>query len=102
MSKRTTKAEAESAPATRRRAPAAPKVAAAPEAPAPTAARARRKTASTTEISQAPDSSPSQNGGPSYDAIATRAYFIALEHGFVGDPMADWLMAEQQLRQVVS
>ncbi len=102
MSKRTTKAGTESAPATRRRTPAAPEVAAAPESPAPKAARARRKSASTTEISQAPDSSPSPSAVPAHHDIATRAYFIALEHGFVGDPMADWLMAEEQLRQVVS
>lgn len=100
MSKRTTKAGADPAPAPRRRA-AAPKAEAALATPAPKT-RARRNTASTTAISQAPDSSPSSNSGPTHHDIATRAYFIALEHGFVGDPMADWLMAEQQLRPAVS
>jgi hypothetical protein len=38
--------------------------------------------------------------GPSADEIATRAYFIALERGFPGDPLVDWLQAEQQLREV--
>jgi hypothetical protein len=34
---------------------------------------------------------------PSHDAIATRAYFIALERGFSSDPLADWLAAEREL-----
>jgi hypothetical protein len=36
--------------------------------------------------------------GPSYEEIATRAYFIALERGFQTDPLADWLLAERELR----
>ncbi|HEY3897443.1 MAG TPA: DUF2934 domain-containing protein [Chthoniobacter sp.] len=37
---------------------------------------------------------------PLYDAIALRAYFIALErhrNGEAADPLKDWLEAEQQL-----
>ena len=35
---------------------------------------------------------------PSYEQIATRAYFIALERGFRTDPLSDWLLAERELR----
>ena len=35
---------------------------------------------------------------PSYEQIATRAYFIALERGFQTDPLSDWLLAERELR----
>ncbi len=37
---------------------------------------------------------------PSYEQIATRAYFIALERGFQTDPLSDWLLAERELRSV--
>ena len=37
---------------------------------------------------------------PSYEQIATRAYFIALERGFQTDPLSDWLLAERELRGV--
>jgi hypothetical protein len=37
---------------------------------------------------------------PTHDDIAIRAYFIAIERGGPGDPVADWLLAEQQLRQL--
>ena len=38
---------------------------------------------------------------PSYDEIALRAYFIALNrhaNGEPGDPLKDWIEAEKQLR----
>jgi hypothetical protein len=40
---------------------------------------------------------------PSYDAIALKAYFIALDRharGEPGDPLKDWIEAENQLRAV--
>jgi hypothetical protein len=40
-----------------------------------------------------------QSIAPTQEQIATRAYFIALEQGFSSDPVADWLQAEQQLRE---
>jgi hypothetical protein len=48
------------------------------------------------------DESPltNENALPLYDAIALRAYFIALErhrNGGDPDPLKDWLEAEQQL-----
>lgn len=37
---------------------------------------------------------------PTYDEIALRAYHIYLERGSTpGDPMQDWLQAEQELTQ---
>lgn len=41
----------------------------------------------------APAASPSPS--PAFDAIAQRAYFIALERG--GDPEANWYAAEREL-----
>ena len=110
MSKRTTRTESSEAstPAPRKRkaAAAAEPVAAAPKAPAP---RLRKK-----PVESAASSAPSNghsateivvsdvatidNGGPSYEQIATRAYFIALERGFQTDPLSDWLVAERELR----
>ncbi len=94
MSKRTTgKTPSDSpTPAPRRR-----KAAEADTPEAPKTTRTRRKvTAAVT--SEATDVAV-QIVGPSSDEIATRAYFIALERGFQSDPVADWLQAEQQLRE---
>ena len=95
MSKRTTgKTPSDSpTPAPRRR-----KAAAAETIEAPKTARTRRKVTATV-TSEATDVAV-QIVGPSSDEIATRAYFIALERGFQSDPVADWLQAEQQLREV--
>ena len=94
MSKRTTgKTPSDSpSPAPRRR-----KAAPAESIEAPKAPRLRRK-ASAAVTSEAADA-VAQFDMPSADDIATRAYFIALERGFQGDPVADWLEAEQQLRE---
>jgi Protein of unknown function (DUF2934) len=95
MSKRTTSKPADSqTPAPRRKTPAA-----APSVSPKPAARARRTVAAPTGVSEAQDNSSRSSNGLSYDAIATRAYFIALEHGFQSDPVADWLTAERQLRE---
>ena len=104
MSKRTTRTESSepSAPATRKASPAEP-TAAAPKAP-----RLRKKTVAPAAAA-APlngHSAPSAGSGrltiveaePSYEQIATRAYFIALERGFQTDPLSDWLVAERELR----
>ena|SRR5947207_10092205 len=93
MSKRTTgKTPSESpSPAPRRKAPAADTTS------APKIARPRRKvTAAVT--SEAPEVAV-HVVELTADDIATRAYFIALERGFPGDPVADWLQAERQLRE---
>ena len=92
MSKRTTgKTPSDSpTPAPRRR-----KAAEAETTEAPKTTRSRRKVTA----SEATDVVV-QIVRPSSDEIATRAYFIALERGFQGDPVADWLQAEQQLREV--
>jgi hypothetical protein len=63
------------------------------------AQKTTRRKATATVTSEATDVVV-QIVGPSSDEIATRAYFIALERGFQGDPVADWLQAEQQLREV--
>lgn len=34
---------------------------------------------------------------PTMDEIRTRAYYLSLERGRAGDPVADWLRAEQEL-----
>lgn len=65
---------------------------------APKATRARRKV--TSAVTSVATDSVVQFVGPTSDEIARRAYFIALERGFPGDPVADWLQAEQQLRAV--
>ena len=54
--------------------------------------------AAASEISEATDDSSTV--AITHDAIATRAYFIAVERGVPGDPVADWLLAEQQLRRL--
>jgi Protein of unknown function (DUF2934) len=111
MSKRTTRTESSepATPTTRKRktAPSTEPVAAAPKTP-----RLRKKTAepvvtaapsnghSTSEI--ASDSVAMVQTGPSYEQIATRAYFIALERGFQTDPLSDWLLAERELRTSAS
>jgi hypothetical protein len=94
LSKRTTgKTPSDSpTPAPRRR------KAAAETTEAPKTTRTRRKVTATV-TSEATDVVV-QIVGPSADEIATRAYFIALERGFPGDPLVDWLQAEQQLREV--
>lgn len=108
MSKRTTRTESSEAstpaPSKRKAASAAEPVAAAPKAP-----RLRKK-----PVESAASAAPSNghwaseivvsdretivDGGPSYEQIATRAYFIALERGFQTDPLSDWLVAERELR----
>jgi len=95
LSKRTTgKTPSDSpSPAPRRR-----KAAEAEITEAPKAARTRRKV--TTAVTSEATDVVVQIVGPTSDEIATRAYFIALERGFPGDPVADWLQAEQQLREV--
>jgi hypothetical protein len=108
MSKRTTRTESSepSTPAPRKRkaASAAEPVAAAPKAPRlrkkiaePVAAAAPSNGHSTPEIvvSRAVTIVDVE---PSYEQIATRAYFIALERGFQTDPLSDWLLAERELR----
>lgn len=93
MSKRTTgKTPSDSPNPARRR-----KAAAADSPEAPKTARPRRKVTAVV-TSEAADVA-AQIVEPSADEIATRAYFIALERGHQGDPVADWLQAEQQLRQ---
>jgi hypothetical protein len=37
------------------------------------------------------------NGRPTHDQISQRAYEIYLSRGTVGDAVADWLQAEQEL-----
>jgi Protein of unknown function (DUF2934) len=105
MSKRTTRTEFSepSTPAPRKRkAASAAEPAAAPKAP-----RLRKKTAEAAAKSapsnghSVPDISARLTiveAEPSYEQIATRAYFIALERGFQTDPLADWLLAERELR----
>ena len=95
MSKRTTgKTPSDSpSPAPRRKAPEPDTTS------APKTARPRRKvTAAVT--SEAPEV-VEQIVTLSADDIARRAYFIALERGFQGDPVADWLQAERQLREAI-
>jgi hypothetical protein len=96
LSKRTTgKTPSDSpSPAPRRR-----KAAAADSSEAPKTARPRRKVTAT--VTSEATEVVVQIAEPSSDDIATRAYFIALERGFQGDPVADWLQAEQQLREFV-
>ena len=92
MSTRKTKSESETpTPAPRKR-----KTAAA-DPSTPTTTRSRRKVTTAPAISEATDTSVSRTG-LSHEAIATRAYFIAIERGGPGDPVADWLLAEQELR----
>ena len=105
MSKRTTRTEFSepSTPAPRKRkAASAAEPAAAPKTP-----RLRKKTAEAAAKSapsnghSVPDISARLKiveAEPSYEQIATRAYFIALERGFQTDPLADWLLAERELR----
>lgn len=108
MSKRTTRNESSepSTPAPRKRKTATP---AEPLAATPKAPRLRKKIAE-------PVVTPAPSNGhetadvvlsgavtlvefePSYEQIATRAYFIALERGFRTDPLSDWLLAERELR----
>lgn len=93
MSTRKTKSESETpTPAPRKRKTAA----ADPSAPK-TTTRSRRKVTTAPEISEATDTSAADTE-LSHEAIATRAYFIAIERGGPGDPVADWLLAEQELR----
>jgi hypothetical protein len=94
MSKRTTDKSAAKTPTP---APKRAKAASAniPAAPAP--ASTRRKAASPARPSEATDAGTPYEA-PSAEDIATRAYFIAMERGFPGDPVSDWLQAEKQLR----
>ena len=91
MSKRTTGTTASDSttPAPRRRKPASTGT------EAPKTIRTRRK-ASAPVPSEAPDAAAAPLI-PSAEDVATRAYFIALERGFPGDPVADWLQAERDL-----
>jgi len=95
LSKRTTgKTPSDSpTPAPRRR-----KAAAAEITEAPKTTRTRRKV--TAAVTSEATDVVVQIVRPTSDEIATRAYFIALERGFQSDPVADWLQAEQQLREV--
>lgn len=95
MSKRTNGKTSDSpTPAPRRRKAPATETPAAPRV-----ARSRAKKATSAELAHGGNGSSLD--APTYDAIATRAYFIALERGFQSDPIADWLQAEQQLREHV-
>jgi Protein of unknown function (DUF2934) len=106
MSKRTTRTESSepSTPAPRKRKAA---TAAEPAAATPKIPRLRKKTADAA-VTSAPSNGRSVpdiaarltivEAEPSYEQIATRAYFIALERGFQTDPLADWLLAEHELR----
>lgn len=109
MSKRTTRTESSepSTPAPRKRkvASAAEPVAAAPKLPRlrkktvePAAAAAPSNGHSTPEILTISEVVTIVDVEPSYEQIATRAYFIALERGFQTDPLSDWLLAERELR----
>ncbi len=92
MSTRKTKSESETptpAPRTRKIAAADPST--------PKISRSRRKVTTAPAISEATDTSVAHTE-LSHEAIATRAYFIAIERGGPGDPVADWLLAEQELR----
>jgi len=94
MSTRKTKSESETptqAPRKRSTATADPST--------PKATRSRRKVTTAPAISEATDTS-SAHSELSHEAIATRAYFIAVERGGPGDPVADWLLAEQELREL--
>jgi hypothetical protein len=92
MSKRTTgkTASDSTTPAPRSR------KAAAAATEAPKTVRTRRKVTAAPVPSQVPEVAAGPLV-PSADEIATRAYFIALERGFPGDPVADWLQAERDL-----
>jgi hypothetical protein len=113
MSKRTPRNESSEppSPSPRRRKAADT---AEPAAAAPKVTRTRRKASEPVQAS-----APSNGNGhshptdlasdplagfdaatPSYEQIATRAYFIALERGFQTDPLSDWLLAERELRGV--
>lgn len=100
MSKRTTSTNKPAdSPVSRRRAarPAAEAVAAEPKTP-----KTRRKTVAPTDVVAADDrigavATTGIRRQPSHDEIATRAYFIALEHGFQSDPFVTWLIAEREL-----
>jgi Protein of unknown function (DUF2934) len=96
MSKRTNGKTSETSTPTP--APRARKAPAAPAAAAPKATRSRKKAAPVTGSTNGNGHQTSIDA-PSYEDIATRAYFIALERGFQSDPLADWLLAEQQLRE---
>ena len=97
MSKRTNgKTSDTPTPAPRRRkAPGA-------ETPAPATMAAPKTRSRAKTVAPAEAAHDSGSGStlvmPSYEDIATRAYFIALERGFQSDPVADWLLAEQELR----
>jgi Protein of unknown function (DUF2934) len=93
MSKRTTSKPFDSPTP----APRARKAQAADAPAAPKATSSRKKAAA--PVSTRPASgNGSSVAGPSYEDIAKRAYFIAMERGFQSDAVSDWLMAEQQLR----
>ena len=92
MSTRKTKSESETptpAPRTRKIAAADPST--------PKTTRSRRKVTTAPAISEATDTSVAHTE-LRHEAIATRAYFIAIERGGPGDPVADLLAAEQELR----
>ena len=94
MSTRKTKSESDTptpAPRTRKTAAADPST--------PKTTRSRRKVTTAPAISEATDTSVADTE-LSHEAIATRAYFIAIERGGPGDPVADWLLAEQELREL--
>jgi Protein of unknown function (DUF2934) len=92
MSTRKTKSESETpTPAPRKR-----KIAAA-DPSTPKTTRSRRTVTTAPAIREATDTS-SAHTELNHEAIATRAYFIAIERGGPGDPVADWLLAEQELR----
>ena len=93
MSKRTTGTASSDSPTPaprRRKAPAADN-SVAPKT------RSRRKV--TAAVTSEATEVVVQSIAPTQEEIATRAYFIALERGFSSDPVADWLQAEQQLRE---
>ena len=70
------------------------------KAPTTTTATSTPKTAPRAVKTAAPRTArrPKTAAGPSYEAIAARAYEIYLgRNGAPGDPNADWLQAEQEL-----
>jgi Protein of unknown function (DUF2934) len=93
MSKRTTSKSSDSPTPT----PRARKAKAAEVPAAPKLTRSRKKTASPARAARG-SANGSSAATPSYEAIAERAYYIAMERGFQSDPVSDWLVAEQQLR----
>jgi len=85
--------------------PAAPAASPAPTpAPAPAAAVAKPLPAAAAKPAAAPkpaakSTAAAPGGGERARMISEAAYFIAQRRGTAGNPLADWLAAEQQIDQ---